>query len=551
LSKPSRKILVLSISRMGDIVQSIPFFRRLELRHPGSEIHVLVEECFADVAEFLPHVNRIATVRLEDLLPDLSSGRSHNLARATTFYRGLVAELRAEQYGEVWNLTHTRPSMVLNALLAGHRGCGVTLDRDGLQKVNSPWLIYFFATNLARPWCQFNLVDIYANCVTGVDWAAGRNTEIVPPGDSPLPPGAGDHRIAVHAGASQATKQWPLESFRRVVERLVARGNVSVVLIGGRRDESLATAFQGIPRVTSLIGKTTPRELAAVLAQSRVLLSNDSGPMHVAAAVKTPVIVITIGSALGSETAPYGDGHWVIEPDSPCFPCSAHYPCQTLTCGQRITTETVAALTEYALGWRSAPSLSEISGSRIYRTRFSKSDELLELERMFGAEACERDRLHDLIRPAWLSILEDRPPSPTASQGEVHDDLRQQAQEAVNAAVQTQEQALRLAHVASRPPLDMLQIERLGEEVRQAETRLDQRLNGHGLLRSFQAFAAIARASLNGDGLAAQARETARIYGRVERLLSALSVGTPKQESKNSLTSTVIEASHENRAQWV
>ncbi|MDD5088717.1 MAG: hypothetical protein PHI18_07965, partial [bacterium] len=154
------RILVLSLTRMGDIIQSIPFFRRLRLRHPQAEIHVLVEQCFADVMRMVPGVDVIHEVRLEDLLPNLQSGARGNIHDATVYYRQWVESLRALRFSEVWNLTHTRPSMVMNFLLAAEQGQGVTLDRLGLQRVNSPWLAYFFATNLARPWCQFNLASI-------------------------------------------------------------------------------------------------------------------------------------------------------------------------------------------------------------------------------------------------------------------------------------------------------------------------------------------------------------------------------------------------------
>ena len=78
----SNKILVLSLTRMGDIIQSIPFFRRLRLKHPQSEIHILVEECFRDVASMVPCVDKIHSVTLENLLPSLGHGKDANLSRA-------------------------------------------------------------------------------------------------------------------------------------------------------------------------------------------------------------------------------------------------------------------------------------------------------------------------------------------------------------------------------------------------------------------------------------------------------------------------------------
>src|SRR5262249_28597470 len=116
------KILVISITRMGDLFQSIPFLRRLKLRPPGSELHLLVEKCFEDVAICLPGVDRVHTVDMEKLLPALSSSTSQNLPQALRDYRSYTDMLRAIRADEVWNLTHTKPATILNNMLAGEHG---------------------------------------------------------------------------------------------------------------------------------------------------------------------------------------------------------------------------------------------------------------------------------------------------------------------------------------------------------------------------------------------------------------------------------------------
>ena len=550
---PPPKILVLSITRLGDIVQSIPFFRRLRLRHPQSEIHVLVEACFADVMHVVPDVDRVHTVRLEDLIPNLASGRLHNLGQATSFYRRLVADLRAENYSEVWNLTHTRPSMVLNFLVAGERGRGVTLDERGLQRVNSPWLTYFFATNLARPWCQFNLVDIYANCVSGVDWRAGRDLsfreDAVP--QRATGPCAGRTRIAIHAGASQKSKQWPVEAFRRVAERLAGHSACEIVLIGGRRDVALAEAFRGIPRVVNAIGQTSVPGLASLLSSCDLLVSNDSGPMHVAAAVKTPVIAITIGSALGSETAPYGEGHLVIEPDSTCFPCSPQHPCADTACAVRVSAQAVAALAEWRLGWRSAPPPDDLAGARVYRTGFSPHDGCLECTRLFSAEPFERDELHRIMRPVWLSVLEKRPLEMPRGEMPVSARLGACAKAAEPVARELRDTARQLAHAAEHVPGNLQTIENLGALMRRRETELARILGRHGLPGSLLAYVTIARASLTADDLGAQARETVALYDRLTRLLRPLIHLSKSIPSDNVMVTHLTEDNHENLSEWI
>jgi ADP-heptose:LPS heptosyltransferase len=541
--RPPAKILVLSLSRMGDIVQSIPFFRRLRLKYPGAEIHVLAEECFADVAAFLPGVDRIHTVKLEDLLPNLAAGRAENLQTATGFYTGMVADLRHEHYDQVWNLTHTKPSTILNFLIGGENALGVTLDRHGLQRVNSPWLLYFFATNLARPWCQFNLVDIYANCIDGIDWNDGRSTEMskevyrsaLPEGWT-CPPGR--TRIAIHTGASQATKQWPVRNYHQVAKQLAARGNVEIVLIGGKKDTALSEEFAGVPNVVNFMGRTNPLQLAAVLSRCDLTISNDSGPMHIAAAVGSKVLDITVGTALASETAPYGAGHVVVEPESDCFPCSPHHACANVECAVAIRPEVVTELAELQLGWRERPSASKVHGCRVYKTELSTEDGMLELRRIYATADCARDELNQTARPMWLSVLTDRPncsSKPFACPVEV----RSLAAEALVVAYAAREQACELINASKARAPHMPTIERLGQSLAFSETCLENILNSHGLLRSFLAYHTISRSSLTGDTLEAQARETVALYDTLERLLSGLAPET-NQDSK-TINSPLLE----------
>ena len=532
MPQPS-KILVINLTRMGDIIQTIPFVRRLRIKHPDAEIHMLVEGCFADVAGLVSGVDKLHTVTLEELLPCLAAGKHSNLAQALATYCKFVASLRSEEFCEVWNLTHTRPSMVLNCLLAGEQGRGVTLDREGLQRVNSPWLTYFFATNLARPWCQFNLVDIYANCVDGVDWTAGRDIHFasVPKGDHPQQD-TSPIWIAIHAGASQQAKQWPVESYRAVAQQLTRHDNIGIVLVGSRRDAALARAFDGIPRVRDLIGKTSVPQLAELLSHCRLILSNDSGPMHIAAAVGTRVLDITVGSALASETAPYGEGHLVVEADSDCFPCSPSGTCAAQHCAARISAETISALSEWELGLRPALAPDELGGCCIYRTRFSQADGLLELERLFSRITCLRDEINAAMRPAWLAALEGKGVTSSDASHPLPQDLIATASRAADVSSQIADLAGQIARFAKEPECGLEAVERWGRAVQEQETVLRVLLNRHGLLRSLLAFTEIGRASLSASGLEQQALETVGIYRRLNTLLTSLSAAIDSQDAK-------------------
>ena len=127
--------------------------------------------------------------------------------------------------------------------------------------------------------------------------------------------------VVVNPSARWPTKQWPPESFAVVADAVHARG-ARVVLIGAPDDEAIGEQvvrhMQAQP--LNLIGKTTLKELIALLRLARVVVTNDSGPMHLAAAVGTPVVAL-FGPTDPAKTGPYGGGHVVLRSAVPCSPC--------------------------------------------------------------------------------------------------------------------------------------------------------------------------------------------------------------------------------------
>jgi len=102
--------------------------------------------------------------------------------------------------------------------------------------------------------------------------------------------------VAVHPWTSNPAKQWPLDHFRALILHLQHLPGVGVIMIGGAEEQGRAAAMcpEDGAGVLNVVGRTSLRQLAAVLQHSRVLISNDSGPVHLAAAVNTPVVALSI-----------------------------------------------------------------------------------------------------------------------------------------------------------------------------------------------------------------------------------------------------------------
>lgn len=132
----------------------------------------------------------------------------------------------------------------------------------------------------------------------------------------------GERVVGINPGASYGSaKCWLPERFRAVTEELLKEPGLFIIYFGDEASESLVKEIcQNLPpRVINLAGVTSIRELAAVIKLCDVLLTNDSGPMHIAAALETPVVAL-FGSTNDTITGPYKTGH-VIHKHVECSPC--------------------------------------------------------------------------------------------------------------------------------------------------------------------------------------------------------------------------------------
>lgn len=109
-----------------------------------------------------------------------------------------------------------------------------------------------------------------------------------------MPIGPDEKLVAIHPWTSDSVKQWPREHFLGLTKRLAGELNIKVIIIGGKDElEKGAELYNNLgPHIINMTGKTTLVELAVLLRRCKMLISGDSGPVHLACAVDTPVIAI-------------------------------------------------------------------------------------------------------------------------------------------------------------------------------------------------------------------------------------------------------------------
>jgi ADP-heptose:LPS heptosyltransferase len=148
--------------------------------------------------------------------------------------------------------------------------------------------------------------------------------------------------VVVHPGARLPSRRWPVERFAQVASGLAAEG-WPVLITGSPAEAEVTGALAAMlgKSACDLTGKTTLGGLAALVADARLLVCNDTGLAHVASAVRTPAVIVASGSEV-ARWAPLNRGlHPVLHDDPPCRPC-VHAVCPTgHECARAITAEQV------------------------------------------------------------------------------------------------------------------------------------------------------------------------------------------------------------------
>jgi heptosyltransferase-1 len=156
--------------------------------------------------------------------------------------------------------------------------------------------------------------------------------------------------VIIHPIAKWATKQWPCENFARLADALAQRG-AFVVFTGSPEDRKPAQEiFRWIKtpqKVLNLVGQTSLKELAGLFSISDLVLTTDTGPMHLAAAVKAPLIAL-FGPTAPWRTGPYGNGHVILRKSLACSPCFRK-KCSTLECMNSLSVKEVLEAAEKKL----------------------------------------------------------------------------------------------------------------------------------------------------------------------------------------------------------
>ncbi|MEW6327171.1 MAG: glycosyltransferase family 9 protein [Thermodesulfobacteriota bacterium] len=356
------KILVIQLDRFGDTLWITPFLAGLAQAKAPCQISVLVRPEVAEALEGNPHIHEIITADWLDIgrtWPGMMVKGSELLSH----YRRLskvIANLRARNFDYVYNMNFKKMTTILTYLINSPQTIGFTLSRDGARLIKGAWVNYLGCLVTSREYNLFNMVDIFRRFEPALPSVHDLVFKVSPEERSAADDTLsgfgvkdGDFLIGFQPGASTTKRIWPAAYFAELGDMLAGNFGARIVLFGVEGERYLGEEIERRMQnpAINLIGKTTIPRLAAFLERCRCLVSNDTGPMHLAAAVGTKTIGLFFSHAHFAETAPYGEDHIVFQPNIPCAPCSWKSDCpEGNPCLHYVTPEVVFGVMEKWLG---------------------------------------------------------------------------------------------------------------------------------------------------------------------------------------------------------
>jgi heptosyltransferase III len=306
------RVLVVRRRYLGDIVLLGSVLRNLRLHWPASSIAVLTQAAYAGVLRVNPDVDAALT------FPQ----------RATGWLRFLGA-LRRPRFTHVLDFDNTDKTALVTRLTRA--GVRATFDRE-LVPFRYRWVYTDTAQVTNAFYDSHHITDTYLALPAAIGVPIhSREVRLVPqPGDvagAQKLVSRGGNKVLVHPGTRSPFRVWPAERFADVCDRLQDKLGAQVFLTAGPGEQSLVAQIRSHAR-THLGTLDAPRDtgrLAALLAQFDAVLCHDSGPMHIAAAVGTPVVAL-FGSQNATIWRPLGPRHTILQTPLPCACLGADAP---------------------------------------------------------------------------------------------------------------------------------------------------------------------------------------------------------------------------------
>jgi len=320
-----QRILIVKMSSIGDVIHGLPTLAVLHKHFPQAHIAWAVEPKAYDIVRAHPNLDEVLCLDLDAI--------GQKLKKPATFLAGIRAiqelalKIRAGNYDLVLDLQGLLKSGLVSCFSQAPFRLVYSRPREGSA---------LFATHLVptNP-DSLHAVEKYLDVLRYLGLTIEKGDEekfiltILPEDEKFVEEffwqqaiKESEMIIGLNPGAAWRTKQWPSHHFAALADLLIEKYGCRIMIFGGPGDRTLVEQVASEMKHPAIIagGKTTLKQLAALIKKCQVFVGNDTGPLHLAIAVQTPVVAL-FGPTSPTLTGPYGSKQIVLSKNLPCAPC--------------------------------------------------------------------------------------------------------------------------------------------------------------------------------------------------------------------------------------
>ena len=320
-----QRILIIRTAYIGDVVLTLPILSPLKKLFPHAKISFLTTSNATEILKKIPYVDKIIPYDAFWFYRDKTTSAFRNYLKIIRFIRSRPYDLVIEARGDIRDI-----SLLAYLCKSTYRisydvgGGGFLLThivpfRKIKHKIQYHLDIVKYLGGKAASF-DWDLYLTQDEKRAVAEWLKKKGISL----NMPL--------VAIHPGARKQLKRWSIAGFAAVADRLVEEMGISIILLGGPDEVELAKTIQLSMKhpAFNFAGKTTLRQMTAILKRCNMFICNDSVPLHIASLTKTPTVAI-FGPSKSWETGPYGNIHAVVEKPFECrYLCDEnvcnHYP---------------------------------------------------------------------------------------------------------------------------------------------------------------------------------------------------------------------------------
>jgi len=335
-----RKILVIRLTSLGDVLLATPAVRAIRKAFPEATISWLVEGGVAGLLAHQGFVDRVIEFPRHKMERSLKRGSLFPAARALSAFRRTLTE---EEYDLVLDLHGIMKSAILARMARADRIIGF----DGTFAKEASWMVYderIRGVDKRMHKVERNM--LFPSCL-GIDQSPQTGLDTSPEGDLYIDDylrrtGISTPLIAVNPFSSKGSefKRWSLENYGELIGRLAGETGAQTIILWGPGEEAEARRLKQMGGDHAFLAcPTSVSQLLSLVKKVDLYVGGDTGVMHLAALSGVPVVAI-FGPTDQLVNGPYGKGHTIVRKEQPCAPCRKK-DCKRLDCIRSVTVDDV------------------------------------------------------------------------------------------------------------------------------------------------------------------------------------------------------------------